>query len=433
MTSASSAMSRTWCCRGPGGLSRRDAMASSPPVLKLRGCAKRWTAGSSSSRPASGPSTTSRKATRREWCPSRGRSPVAQTTSSSAGRSATRNRRGRPPRLSRRQSSRCSRKNMPQTPGNDVLIRALLKQPVPYTPVWIMRQAGRYLPEYREVREKAGDFMSLCRNPELACEVTLQPLKRFDLDAAILFSDILTVPDAMGLGLYFVTGEGPKFERPVARSSDIRKLRVPDVGKKLRYVFDAASLVRRTLEGRVPLIRFAGSPWTVATYMIEGGSTRELKQAKGLTIEDPKTLQQLLDLVATTTTEYLNAQVDSGAQAIMIFDTWGGVLEREQYRRFSLHYMRQILDGLTRNHDGAQIPVILFTKGAGKLLEDMAQTGCDALGVDWTTDLAEARQLTGDRVALQGNLDPATMRESPSTIEEGILRVLESYGDGPGH
>ncbi|HLU06460.1 MAG TPA: uroporphyrinogen decarboxylase [Woeseiaceae bacterium] len=322
---------------------------------------------------------------------------------------------------------------MPQTPGNDVLIRALLKQPVPYTPVWIMRQAGRYLPEYREVREKAGDFMSLCRNPELACEVTLQPLKRFDLDAAILFSDILTVPDAMGLGLYFVTGEGPKFERPVARSSDIRKLRVPDVGRKLRYVFDAASLVRRTLEGRVPLIGFAGSPWTVATYMIEGGSTREFKKAKGLMAEDPKALQQLLDVVATTTTEYLNAQVESGAQVIMIFDTWGGVLEREQYRRFSLHYMQQILDGLERTHDGAQIPVILFTKGAGKLLEDMAQTGCDALGVDWTTDLAEARQLTADRVALQGNLDPATMRESPSTIEEGVLRVLESYGEGPGH
>ena len=322
---------------------------------------------------------------------------------------------------------------MPPPLRNDVLIRALLRQPVPYTPVWIMRQAGRYLPEYREVRERAGDFMSLCRNPELACEVTLQPLARFNLDAAILFSDILTIPDAMGLGLYFVSGEGPKFERPVAHSSDIRKLRVPDVGRKLSYVFDAASLVRRTLAGKVPLIGFAGSPWTVATYMIEGGSTREFTKAKGLMAEDPKSLQQLLDVVATTTTEYLNAQIESGAQAIMIFDTWGGVLEREQYRRFSLHYMQQILDGLSRTHDGTRVPVILFTKGAGKLLEDMAETGCDALGVDWTTDLAEARRLTKDRVALQGNLDPATLRESPSTIEEGVLRVLQSYGDGPGH
>jgi uroporphyrinogen decarboxylase len=322
---------------------------------------------------------------------------------------------------------------MPPPLRNDVLLRALLRQPVPYTPVWIMRQAGRYLPEYREVREKAGDFMSLCRNPELACEVTLQPLRRFDLDAAILFSDILTVPDAMGLGLYFIAGEGPKFERPVAHASDIRRLRVPDVGKKLHYVFEAASLVRRQLDGKAPLIGFAGSPWTVATYMIEGGSTREFRKAKGLMAEDPRLLQQLLDVVATTTVEYLNAQIDAGAQAVMLFDTWGGVLEREQYRRFSLGPMQQILDGLTRSHDGAPVPVILFTKGAGHLLEDMAQTGCDALGVDWTTDLAEARRLTRDRVALQGNLDPATMLEAPDAIEEGVARVLSSYGDGPGH
>jgi len=322
---------------------------------------------------------------------------------------------------------------MPQALKNDVLLRALLREPVPYTPVWIMRQAGRYLPEYRAVRDKAGDFMSLCRNPELACEVTLQPLRRFELDAAILFSDILTVPDAMGLGLYFVTGEGPKFERPVTRTSDIRGLRVPDVASKLRYVFDAASLVRRTLEGKVPLIGFAGSPWTVGTYMIEGGSTREFKKAKGLMAEDPAAMERLLHIVATTTTEYLNAQIDAGAQAVMLFDTWGGVLERDDYRRFSLAYMQQILDGLTRSHDGARVPVILFTKGAGPLLDDMAQSGCDALGVDWMTDLSEARRLTGDKVALQGNLDPAALRGSPEEIEQGVLRVLSSYGAGPGH
>jgi uroporphyrinogen decarboxylase len=323
---------------------------------------------------------------------------------------------------------------MPTPPlKNDVLLRALLRKPVPYTPVWIMRQAGRYLPEYREVRETAGDFMSLCRNPAFACEVTLQPLRRFDLDAAILFSDILTVPDAMGLGLYFVTGEGPKFERPVRRTADIRALRVPDVGTKLRYVFDAVSLVRHELAGKAPLIGFAGSPWTVATYMIEGGSTREFRKAKGLMAEDPAALNRLLDIVATTTTEYLNAQIDSGAQAVMIFDTWGGVLEREDYRRFSLGHMQRILDGLTRSHDGERVPVILFTKGAGPLLEDMAQTGCDALGVDWMTDLSEARDLTGDRVALQGNLDPAALRGSREEIEEGVARVLASYGTGPGH
>ncbi len=322
---------------------------------------------------------------------------------------------------------------MSETQKHDILLRALLRQPVPHTPVWIMRQAGRYLPEYREVRERAGDFMSLCRNPELACEVTLQPLRRFDLDAAILFSDILTVPDAMGLGLHFVSGEGPRFERPIQSTADIRRLRIPDVDSKLRYVFDAASRVRRELNGKVPLIGFAGSPWTVATYMIEGGASREFRKARALMAEDPAAMNKLLHIIATTTTEYLNAQIESGAQAVMIFDTWGGVLEREQYLRFSLHHMQQILDGLVRSLDGATVPVILFTKGAGPLLAEMAQTGCDALGVDWTTDLAEARRLTEDRVALQGNLDPSTMLESPAAIEEGVARVLESYGDGPGH
>jgi uroporphyrinogen decarboxylase len=316
---------------------------------------------------------------------------------------------------------------------NDLFLRALRRQPVPRTPVWIMRQAGRYLPEYREIRAKAGDFMSLCGNPELACEVTLQPLRRFKLDAAILFSDILTIPDAMGLGLYFETGEGPKFERPVRSSSEIRKLAVPDVSEKLGYVFDAVSLIRRELDGQVPLIGFAGSPWTVGTYMVEGGSSREFPTIKGLAADDPQLLEHLLDTVATTTTHYLNAQIDAGAQAIMIFDTWGAALAPDDYRRFSLANMQKIVDGLQREKDGEQIPVILFTKGAGELLADMTGTGCDALGVDWTTDLADARRYTGDKVALQGNLNPATLRESPEVIRQGVADVLASYGDGPGH
>lgn len=316
---------------------------------------------------------------------------------------------------------------------NDLFLRALLQKPVPRTPVWIMRQAGRYLPEYREVRAKAGDFMSVCSNPELACEVTLQPLRRFRLDAAILFSDILTIPDAMGLGLYFETGEGPKFKRPIRTEREINDLAVPDVADKLGYVFDAVSLIRRELDGQVPLIGFAGSPWTVGTYMVEGGSSREFPRIKGLAAENPALLEKMLSVVATTTTNYLNAQIDAGAQAIMIFDTWGAALLPDDYRRFSLANMQQIVDGLQREKDGETIPVILFTKGAGKLLEDMAQTGCDALGVDWTTDLADARRYTGDKVALQGNLNPATLRESPDVIRQGVADVLESYGNGPGH
>lgn len=316
---------------------------------------------------------------------------------------------------------------------NDLFLRALRRQPVPRTPVWIMRQAGRYLPEYRAIREKAGDFMSLCGNPELACEVTLQPLRRFKLDAAILFSDILTIPDAMGLGLYFEAGEGPKFERPVQNEGDIKKLAVPDVAEKLGYVFDAVSLIRRELDGEVPLIGFAGSPWTVGTYMVEGGSSREFPIIKGLAADHPAALEQLLKTVATTTTDYLNAQIEAGAQAIMIFDTWGAALAPDDYRRFSLHYMQAIVDGLQREKDGEQIPVILFTKGAGALLGDMAATGCDALGVDWTTTLAEAREFTNDKVALQGNLNPAMLRESPEAIRTGVAEVLASYGRGPGH
>ncbi len=316
---------------------------------------------------------------------------------------------------------------------NDLLLKALLREAVPRTPVWIMRQAGRYLPEYRATRELAGDFMSLCRNPELACEVTMQPLRRYALDAAILFSDILTVPDAMGLGLYFEPGEGPKFSRPVRSKRDIRNLPSPDVSDSLGYVFDAVRTIRRELAGSVPLIGFAGSPWTVATYMVEGGSDRDFRRIRGLADEDPKALEQLLALVTRTTTDYLNAQIEAGAQVIQVFDTWGGVLERDDFRRFSLAGMQAIVDGLTRESDGRRVPVILFTKGAGPMLEDLAQAGADALGVDWTTDLATARDYVGDRVALQGNLDPATLRESPELIREGVAATLASYGKGPGH
>jgi len=316
---------------------------------------------------------------------------------------------------------------------NDLLLRALLRQPVPRTPLWIMRQAGRYLPEYRETRTQAGDFMSLCRNPELACEVTMQPLRRYKLDAAILFSDILTVPDALGLGLSFEAGEGPKFARPVRSAREIRGLPNVDVSDSLGYVFDAVRTIRRELDGMVPLIGFAGSPWTVGTYMVEGGSSREFPTIKGLAREDPAVLEEMLAKVASITTDYLNAQIEAGAQAVQIFDTWGAALERDDYRRFSLASMQQIVDGLIREKDGRRIPVILFTKGAGEMLTDMVATGCDALGVDWTTDLATARGYVEDKVALQGNLDPATLRESPEVIRQGVADTLASYGTGPGH
>jgi len=317
--------------------------------------------------------------------------------------------------------------------ANDLLLRALAREPVPRTPVWIMRQAGRYLPEYRAVREQAGDFMSLCRNTELACEVTLQPLRRYALDAAILFSDILTIPDALGLGLYFETGEGPKFRKPLRSAADIRRLAPVDIETKLRYVFDAVARIRKALAGSVPLIGFAGSPWTVATYMVEGRSSREFARILGLARDEPALADRLMATLAHKTTDYLNAQIESGAQAIMLFDTWGGVLEGVDYQRFSLGPMEQVLGGLKRRHDERPVPVILFTKGAGERLSVMAATGCDALGVDWTTSLAEARRLTGDRVALQGNVDPATLTESPQRIRAAVAAALESYGRGPGH
>lgn len=316
---------------------------------------------------------------------------------------------------------------------NDVLLRALLREPVPRTPLWIMRQAGRYLPEYRATRAAAGDFMSLCRNPDLACEVTMQPLKRYRLDAAILFSDILTVADAMGLGLYFEAGEGPKFVRPLKTAAAIRALKVPDVEKTLAYVFDAVRTIRRELNGQVPLIGFAGSPFTVAAYMVEGGSSVGFPAIGKLAAESPETLDHLMRLVAETTIEYLNAQIEAGAQAVQLFDTWGAVLDADDFRRYSLASMQRIVDGLIRQKDGRRIPVILFTKSAGPLLADLARTGCDALGVDWTTELSAAREYVADKVALQGNLHPATLREPPDVIREGVARTLASYGRGPGH
>ncbi len=316
---------------------------------------------------------------------------------------------------------------------NDRFLRALLKQPVDRTPIWIMRQAGRYLPEYRAIREKAGDFMTLCSTPDLACEVTLQPLERFDLDAAILFSDILTVPDAMGLGLYFEEGEGPKFKTPIRTKQQIKNLPVPDPEDELKYVMDAVRTIRRELDGRVPLIGFSGSPWTLATYMIEGGSSKTFSKSKAMLFDQPEIAHMLLSKIADSVVAYLNAQIAAGAQAVMIFDTWGGSLSPNMYREFSLKYMSEIVSKLTREKDGQKVPVILFTKGGGMWLNDLANSGCDALGLDWTTDIALARQQVGDRVALQGNMDPTTLYASPETIKEEAGKILQAYGKGSGH
>jgi uroporphyrinogen decarboxylase len=316
---------------------------------------------------------------------------------------------------------------------NDRLLKALMRQPVDRTPVWMMRQAGRYLPEYRATRARAGSFLQLCKTPELACEVTLQPLERYPLDAAILFSDILTVPDAMGLGLYFEEGEGPRFERTVAGEADLAQLAMPDPEQELGYVMDAVRLIRRELDGRVPLIGFSGSPWTVATYMVEGGTSKTFSRIKEMLYDQPVVLHELLERVTRTTIDYLNAQIAAGAQAVMVFDTWGSILTPKTYQQFSLHYMQRIVDGLTREHEGRKVPRVLFTKGGGAWLEALADTGCEALGVDWTTELGDARARVGDRVALQGNLDPAVLYASPDVIRREVRQVLESYGPGPGH
>ncbi len=316
---------------------------------------------------------------------------------------------------------------------NDLYLRAALSEPVDRTPVWMMRQAGRYLPEYRAVREKAGDFMSLCKNPQLACEVTLQPLDRYPLDAAILFSDILTIPDAMGLGLTFKPGEGPCFAMPLRNKADIDNLPIPDPWDKLAYVMDAVSTIRKALNNRVPLIGFSGSPWTLATYMVEGSSSKEYRHIKGMMFADPDSLHLLLDKLADSIIAYLNAQVESGAQALMIFDTWGGVLTPRDYGHFSLYYMQKIIDGLHRQTQGRKIPVTLFTKNGGQWLEMMADTGADCLGVDWTTDLADARKRVGHKVALQGNMDPAILYGTADRIKEEVGVILDSFGHGNGH
>ncbi len=317
--------------------------------------------------------------------------------------------------------------------ANDRFLRALRRQPVDHTPVWIMRQAGRYLPEYRATRARAGSFLKLCKTPELACEVTMQPLARFPLDAAILFSDILTVPDAMGLGLYFAEGEGPKFERTIRSRADIDALRLPDVGTDLRYVTDAVTLIRRELGGKVPLIGFSGSPWTLACYMVEGGGSEYFEHAKAMLWDDPEGAHRLLDLIARAVTDYLSAQIQAGAQAVMVFDTWGGALSIGHYREFSLRYLQQIAANLPRQHNGEQVPLILFSKGCAHSLEAMADTGADALGLDWTIELGEARRRVGDRVALQGNIDPVVLYASESAIVREATRAIRSFGNHPGH
>ena len=316
---------------------------------------------------------------------------------------------------------------------NHCFLRALQRQPVDYTPVWMMRQAGRYLPEYRATRQRAGSFLDLCQNPELACEVTMQPLERFKLDAAILFSDILTIPDAMGLGPYFTEGEGPKFQNPVRTPEAIKALPIPDPEIELRYVMDAVRLIRKDLQDRVPLIGFSGSPWTLATYMVEGSGSKAFCQVKSLMWREPKAFHQLLEKITQTVILYLNAQIQAGAQAVMIFDTWGGLLTPSGFNEFSLAYLQKIVSGLTRQQDGEVIPVVLFTKGGGHWLNQLADTGCDALGLDWTTDIHIARQQVGDRVALQGNMDPCMLYAEPQRIEAEVADILARFGQGSGH
>ena len=316
---------------------------------------------------------------------------------------------------------------------NDTFLRALLRQPTEYTPVWMMRQAGRYLPEYCATRKRAGSFLNLCKSPDMATEVTLQPLERFPLDAAILFSDILTVPDAMGLGLYFAEGEGPKFERPLHDEAAIMALRVPDIGKDLKYVTDAVSQIRKALNGSVPLIGFSGSPWTLSCYMVEGGSSDDYARVKTLMYKEPRLMHHVLDITAQAVTQYLNAQIEAGAQAVMIFDSWGGALSHAAYHEFSLHYMQRIVQGLKREHDGVKVPVIVFTKGGGLWIDSIADTGCDAVGLDWTMDIGVARQRVGHKVALQGNLDPAVLFATPEVIHKEVEKILASYGYGSGH
>jgi uroporphyrinogen decarboxylase len=316
---------------------------------------------------------------------------------------------------------------------NDTFLKALLRQPTAYTPLWIMRQAGRYLPEYNATRARAGSFLDLCKNPDLATEVTLQPLARYPLDAAILFSDILTIPDAMGLGLYFAEGEGPKLERPLRDEWEVRNLTAPDPTEHLRYVLDAVAQIRKALGGSVPLIGFSGSPFTLACYMVEGGGSDDFRHIKGMLYRRPDLLHHILEITTEAVILYLNAQIAAGAQAVMVFDTWGGTLTTPAYHEFSLAYLSRIAAGLTRHAEGRRVPSIVFTKGGGLWLEAIAEAGFDAVGLDWTTDMAAARRRIGDRVALQGNMDPSVLFGTPEVIRREVARILEGFGPGDGH
>ncbi len=316
---------------------------------------------------------------------------------------------------------------------NDLFLRALLRKPVERTPMWIMRQAGRYLPEYRATRKRAGNFLTLCKTPKLACEVTMQPLDRYGLDAAILFSDILTIPDALGLGLQFSEGEGPSFKTPISNMKDVERISNASAMNELSYVTDAVSLIRSELDGRVPLIGFSGSPWTLATYMVEGKGSKEFHKVKGMLYQEPETLEKLLDVLSQSVTEYLAAQILAGAQAVMIFDTWGGVLSKEKYLKYSLGPMQKIVANLKSMDVANDVPIVLFTKGGGNWLSEMAATGCDALGLDWTTEIDHARARVGDKVALQGNLDPCVLYAGDHVIREEVKKLLEKYGKGNGH
>ena len=316
--------------------------------------------------------------------------------------------------------------------ANDQFLRACLRQPTDYTPVWLMRQAGRYLPEYNATRSRAGSFMGLATSPDFATEVTLQPLDRYPLDAAILFSDILTVPDAMGLGLSFAAGEGPRFAKAIRDEADVAALAVPDLDK-LRYVFDAVSSIRRALtlpdgRSRVPLIGFSGSPWTLACYMVEGAGSEDYRHVKSLMYRRPDLMHRILEINAQAVTAYLNAQIEAGAQAVMVFDSWGGVLADGAFQAFSLAYTRRVVAGLKREHGGARVPAIVFTKGGGQWLEEVAACGADVVGLDWTTDLRSARQRVGDRVALQGNIDPMVLFGGEDAVRAEVRRTLDRFG-----
>lgn len=316
---------------------------------------------------------------------------------------------------------------------NDRFLRALLKQPVDRTPVWMMRQAGRYLPEYRATRKQAGSFMDLCQNPELACEVTMQPLRRYDFDAAILFSDILTIPDAFGQGLYFEEGEGPRFKKVIRSPADVEALPDVSIKEELAYVYAAVARIRQELAGRVPLIGFSGSPWTLATYMIEGGGSKDFRIAKQFLYNHPEAMHMLLQRLADAVIEYLDAQIEAGAQVVQIFDTWGGILTPSAYQDFSLNYMRKIVQGLIKESDGSTVPVILFTKNGGHWLEAIADSGCHGVGLDWTIGIDEARARVGKKVALQGNMDPCILYAEPKVIRAEVKRILEAFGSSSGH